>query len=31
MERFERIEGAEHMVMIDQPQRFLAAVGRFLG
>jgi pimeloyl-ACP methyl ester carboxylesterase len=28
--RFERIEGAEHMVMIDQPQRFLAAVGRFL-
>jgi pimeloyl-ACP methyl ester carboxylesterase len=29
--RFERIEGAEHMVMIDQPQRFLAAVGRFLG
>lgn len=29
--RFERIEGSEHMVMIDQPQRFLAAVGRFLG
>lgn len=29
--RFERIEGAEHMVMIDQPGRFLAAVGRFLG
>ncbi|OYW41217.1 MAG: alpha/beta hydrolase [Brevundimonas sp. 12-68-7] len=29
--RFERIEGAEHMVMIDQPTRFLAAVGRFLG
>lgn len=28
--RFERIEGAEHMVMIDQPGRFLAAVGRFL-
>jgi pimeloyl-ACP methyl ester carboxylesterase len=28
--RFERIEGAEHMVMIDQPQRFLAAVQRFL-
>lgn len=27
---FERIEGAEHMVMIDQPRRFLAAVGRFL-
>lgn len=27
---FERIEGAEHMVMIDQPARFLAAVGRFL-
>ena len=29
--RFERIEGAEHMVMIDQPTRFLAAVSRFLG
>lgn len=29
--RFERIEGAEHMVMIDQPTRFLAAVNRFLG
>jgi pimeloyl-[acyl-carrier protein] methyl ester esterase len=28
---FERIEGAEHMVMIDQPTRFLAAVDRFLG
>jgi len=28
--RFERIEGAEHMVMIDQPGRFLAAVDRFL-
>ena len=28
---FERIEGAEHMVMIDQPNRFLAAVERFLG
>ncbi|AQR63324.1 alpha/beta hydrolase [Brevundimonas sp. LM2] len=28
--RFERIEGAEHMVMIDQPTRFLAAVTRFL-
>lgn len=27
---FERIAGAEHMVMIDQPQRFLAAVERFL-
>ncbi|MBW8303622.1 MAG: alpha/beta hydrolase [Brevundimonas sp.] len=27
---FERIEGAEHMVMIDQPGRFLAAVERFL-
>lgn len=28
---FERIEGAEHMVMIDQPTRFMAAVDRFLG
>lgn len=28
---FERIEGAEHMVMIDQPTRFLAAVERFMG
>lgn len=28
--RFERIEGAEHMVMIDQPARFMAAVERFL-
>ncbi len=28
---FERIEGAEHMVMIDQPTRFLAAVDRFMG
>lgn len=28
--RFERIEGAEHMVMIDQPARFHAAVERFL-
>ena len=28
---FERIEGAEHMVMIDQPARFMAAVERFLG
>lgn len=27
---FERIEGAQHMVMIDQPTRFLAAVERFL-
>ena len=27
---FERIEGAEHMVMIDQPSRFIAAVQRFL-
>lgn len=27
---FERIEDAEHMVMIDQPGRFLAAVNRFL-
>lgn len=27
---FERIEGAEHMVMIDQPTRFLAAVERFM-
>jgi pimeloyl-[acyl-carrier protein] methyl ester esterase len=27
---FERIEGAEHMVMIDQPARFMAAVDRFL-
>lgn len=27
---FERIEGAEHMVMIDQPGRFLAAVERSL-
>lgn len=27
---FERIENAEHMVMIDQPTRFLAAVDRFL-
>lgn len=29
--RFEPIEGAEHMVMIDQPTRFQAAVERFLG
>lgn len=28
--RFERIEGAEHMVMIDRPGPFLAAVSRFL-
>ncbi|MFC7377675.1 alpha/beta fold hydrolase [Brevundimonas sp. GCM10030266] len=28
---FERIEGAEHMVMIDQPTRFVAAVDRFMG
>lgn len=28
---FERIEGAEHMVMIDQPARFRAAVDRFMG
>ena len=28
--RFERIEGAEHMVMVDQPMRFQAAVDRFL-
>lgn len=28
--KFERIEGAEHMVMIDQPRRFLAAVDRFM-
>lgn len=27
---FERIEGAEHMVMIDQPARFMAAMERFL-
>ena len=25
------IEGAEHMVMIDQPVRFMAAVDEFLG
>lgn len=29
--RFEPIAGAEHMVMIDQPRRFEAAVDRFLG
>lgn len=28
--RFERIEGADHQVMIDQPDRFQAAVVRFL-
>lgn len=28
--RFERIEGAQHMVMIDRPRQFLAAVDRFL-
>ncbi|CAN5117374.1 alpha/beta hydrolase [soil metagenome] len=28
--RFEPIEGAEHMVMLDQPARFMAAVNRFL-
>ncbi|MFN3815523.1 alpha/beta fold hydrolase [Brevundimonas sp.] len=28
--RFERIEGAEHMVMIDRPREFLASVNRFL-
>ncbi len=28
---FVPIEGAEHMVMIDQPARFMAAVDRFLG
>ncbi|MFJ6025569.1 alpha/beta fold hydrolase [Brevundimonas sp. NPDC092305] len=27
---FERIEGAEHMVMIDQPARFMASLNRFL-
>lgn len=27
---FERIEGAEHMVMIDRPTQFLAAMNRFL-
>lgn len=29
--RFERIEGAEHMVMIDRPAQFMRAVERFLG
>lgn len=28
---FERIEGAEHMVMIDRPAPFMEAVDRFLG
>lgn len=28
--RYEAVEGAEHMVMIDQPDRFMAAVSRFL-
>ncbi len=28
--RFERIEGAEHQVMTDQPARFLNVVERFL-
>ena len=28
---FEPIEGAEHMVMIDRPRAFMAAVERFLG
>lgn len=28
--RFERIEGAEHQVMIDQPARFMSVVERFL-
>ena len=28
--RFEPVEGAEHMVMLDQPARFMAAVERFL-
>lgn len=28
--RYEPVEGAEHMVMIDQPARFFAAVSRFL-
>jgi pimeloyl-[acyl-carrier protein] methyl ester esterase len=29
--RFERIEGAEHQVMIEQPRRFMDAMRRFLG
>ena len=28
--RFERIEGAQHMVMIDRPRQFMAAVEEFL-
>ena len=28
--RFEPVEGAEHMVMIDQPTRFMTALNRFL-
>ena len=29
--RFDRIEGAEHMVMVDRPIQFMAVVERFLG
>lgn len=29
--RYERIEGAEHQVMIEQPTRFMQAMNRFLG
>jgi pimeloyl-[acyl-carrier protein] methyl ester esterase len=29
--RFVPVQGAEHMVMLDQPTRFMAAVERFLG
>ncbi|RZJ86273.1 MAG: alpha/beta hydrolase [Brevundimonas sp.] len=29
--RYERIEGAEHQVMIEQPARFMQAMNRFLG
>ena len=28
--RYEPVEGAEHMVMLDEPDRFMAAVSRFL-
>ncbi|CAN5149761.1 alpha/beta hydrolase [soil metagenome] len=28
--QFDPVEGAEHMVMLDQPARFMAAVSRFL-
>lgn len=28
--RFDPVQGAEHMVMLDQPTRFMAAVSRFL-